>query len=268
MAGVVIGQPLDTIKVRLQTMPDVYRNGLQCGRSILALEGPRAFFNGMMTPLLGQGGFNAIAFGVYGSFDRALKGFGLENEYLRTFSAGSIAGAAQTSISSPSELIKCRLQHQQGATGTVAGAKYTGMRDCAQQIFKSGGVSALFRGLPVTILRDGGSFGIYFLVYRVLCDALMPQMPTVVAQFTAGGVAGALSWMSCYPADVVKSRIQLAADNAPAASVRMWDVAKHIYRTEGAKAFTRGLTVCTIRAVPNNGVVFVVYEACLVQLGV
>ena len=114
--------------------------------------------------------------------------------------------------------------------------------------------------MPVTLLRDGGSFGVYFLTYAVLKDALEPQLSSVLAQFIAGGIAGAISWATCYPTDVIKSRIQLAPDNATGAPIRMWEVAKSICRNEGYAGLTRGMGVCCFRAIPNNGVIFVVYE--------
>ena len=43
----LFGHPFDTIKVRMQTSPEIYNRGvLQSFRLILAREGPLAFFQG------------------------------------------------------------------------------------------------------------------------------------------------------------------------------------------------------------------------------
>jgi solute carrier family 25 carnitine/acylcarnitine transporter 20/29 len=58
MAQVVVGHPLDTIKVRLQTQPrgaPAYSGMMDCARQTLASEGPSGFFKGMLSPLVMNG---------------------------------------------------------------------------------------------------------------------------------------------------------------------------------------------------------------------
>ncbi len=40
-ASVYVGQPLDTVKVKMQTFPTVYRNAFHCFKTTLAQEGVR-----------------------------------------------------------------------------------------------------------------------------------------------------------------------------------------------------------------------------------
>ncbi len=60
--GIVIGSPLDVIKVRMQTMPDKYRDIQQSIRSILKDEGLFTFYRGMSSPLLAQFVLNSVLF--------------------------------------------------------------------------------------------------------------------------------------------------------------------------------------------------------------
>jgi len=59
MCLVFVGHPLDTIKVRLQTMtvvpgqPAPYSGFLDCTRKMYAAEGLRGFYKGMLAPLVG-----------------------------------------------------------------------------------------------------------------------------------------------------------------------------------------------------------------------
>src|SRR3989338_2500442 len=65
----VVGHPLDTIKVRLQTQPIdksgrglVYRGVIDCVKKVWRHEGLLGFFKGMASPMLGVAGLNAILF--------------------------------------------------------------------------------------------------------------------------------------------------------------------------------------------------------------
>jgi len=73
IGAVLVGHPLDTIKVRLQTS----RTGgemsmLSCARMTMREEGIRGFWKGMQSPLAGEGFFNAVQFLTYGASKRFL----------------------------------------------------------------------------------------------------------------------------------------------------------------------------------------------------
>ncbi|TKA78986.1 hypothetical protein B0A55_02567, partial [Friedmanniomyces simplex] len=54
VAQVLIGQPFDIVKVRLQTTTQ-YKGALDCASQILKNEGAAAFYKGTLTPLIGIG---------------------------------------------------------------------------------------------------------------------------------------------------------------------------------------------------------------------
>src|SRR5690242_6341648 len=69
MCGIIVGHPLDTVKVRMQTNNShntVYKSIFQSMASIVKNEKPRALFKGMLSPLLGEMLNNCLLFGVYG----------------------------------------------------------------------------------------------------------------------------------------------------------------------------------------------------------
>ena len=47
-----IGQPLDTIKTKLQTFPNRYKNFFDCGKQILQQDGMRGLYAGTLPSLL------------------------------------------------------------------------------------------------------------------------------------------------------------------------------------------------------------------------
>ena len=63
------GQPLDTIKVRLQTMPKalpgqspLYSGALDCAKKTISKEGVRGLYKGMATPIVGVAPLYALCF--------------------------------------------------------------------------------------------------------------------------------------------------------------------------------------------------------------
>lgn len=69
-AGVVVGHPFDTIKVRLQTQNAAnprYRGTWHCFTQTLKGESVRGLYKGMSSPLAGVSLVNAVVFGVHGN---------------------------------------------------------------------------------------------------------------------------------------------------------------------------------------------------------
>jgi solute carrier family 25 carnitine/acylcarnitine transporter 20/29 len=83
-----------------------------------------------------------------------------------------------------------------------------------------------------------------------------------LALWGAGGLAGALSWLSMYPFDVVKTRCQAGAAAAPGEAPYRGalDCARRSYASEGAAVFVRGLFTTLGRAFLVNGAIFSAYE--------
>jgi solute carrier family 25 carnitine/acylcarnitine transporter 20/29 len=82
----------------------------------------------------------------------------------------------------------------------------------------------------------------------------------------SGGIAGVITWASIYPLDVIKTRLQaqdVGATQRNESSALLQNsarrqgatqIAREIFRTEGAGAFYRGLGICSARAFVVNAV--------------
>ncbi|KAF9938021.1 Mitochondrial carrier protein ymc2 [Modicella reniformis] len=133
---VFVGQPFDTVKVRLQTMPaplpgqaPKYSGTLDCVKKTLSKEGIRGFYKGTTTPLVGVGACVSIQFVTLQAMKRYYSdkngpnanGF-LSNSQL--YIAGAASGITNSIISGPVEHIRTRLQVQTGgpAVKAIAGA--------------------------------------------------------------------------------------------------------------------------------------------------
>ncbi|CAB1096937.1 unnamed protein product [Ectocarpus sp. CCAP 1310/34] len=275
ISGIVVGQPFDTIKVRLQTqdLPAIAPNqpqpqakgAMACAVETVSKEGVLALFKGMSTPLASAALVNAICFGAYAQSQR-VEERRRNAELLWSFVGGSFAGLCQAVIIIPTDIIKIKLQIQVGAPGS-SNLKYRGPVDCAMSIFNTQGVRGLFRGSPATAIRDTPAMGLYFASYEAVKDRLESRwgFGEQASSFWAGGLAGALSWFVSYPFDVVKSVQQAAADPMDPNTRSMTACFRHVYNTAGGgipgvSRFFRGVSTTVVRAVPVNAAIFPTFE--------
>uniref|UniRef100_A0AAV1V4W6 Mitochondrial carrier n=1 Tax=Peronospora matthiolae TaxID=2874970 RepID=A0AAV1V4W6_9STRA len=258
IAGVVVGQPFDTVKVRLQTHSKHYNGALDCARQTLKHEGTLGFFKGMTSPVVGSAATNAVMFAVYEQTLKMIANDVLQAPTLTSvFLAGAVGGFWQTIPLAPAELIKCRLQVQDGRTST----QYRGPMDCIRHILKVKGTRGLFLGFTCTQWREVPSFAVYFWLYeytkrKMIAGGINPT-PSML---TAGGVAGVASWVVSYPFDVIKSAIQTLPVNHKPGEHKIAYQARQLYRLGGWRIFFSGLGTACVRAFPCNAVTFYGYE--------
>ncbi|XP_012658920.1 mitochondrial basic amino acids transporter isoform X1 [Otolemur garnettii] len=254
VAGVLVGHPFDTVKVRLQVQSmdkPQYRGTLHCFQSIIKQESVLGLYKGLGSPLMGLTFINALVFGVQGNTLRALG----HDSPLNQFLAGAAAGAIQCVICCPMELAKTRLQLQDAGPARA----YRGSLDCLVQTYQREGLRGVNRGMVATLLRETPSFGVYFLAYDVLTRSLgcEPGDRLLVPKLLlAGGTAGIASWLSTYPVDVVKSRLQADGLRGAPCYRGIVDCMRQSYQAEGWRVFTRGLASTLLRAFPVNAATF------------
>jgi solute carrier family 25 carnitine/acylcarnitine transporter 20/29 len=214
---VLTGHPLDTMKVRLQTMPKptpgqppIYSGTFDCARKIFVKEGPKGFYKGMAAPLVGVTPIFAVSFFGF-HFGKSIQQSKPDDPlgYHQLFAAGMVAGVFSSVIMAPGERIKCLLQVQQSSTT----AKYAGPIDCAKQLYREGGIRSIYKGTIATFARDVPASGMYFMSYEWLQHILTPEGKTrkdmsVWRTLFAGGMAGVFNWIVAIPPDTLKSRLQ------------------------------------------------------------
>jgi solute carrier family 25 carnitine/acylcarnitine transporter 20/29 len=254
---VIVGHPLDTVKVHLQTQDAKnprYRGTVHCLRSLMAKEGVRGVYKGITSPLAGVAAINAIVFGVYGNTQRNLS----NPDTLKShFIAGGTAGLFQSFLCSPMELAKSRLQVSDGTKGPV---------ECLRAIYAHEGFRGIFRGLNMTILREIPAFSSYFLTYEWLTRTEDGGPISTATMLAAGGVAGTVSWVIVYPVDVIKSRMQIDGIGVTK-YLNSIDCLKKSVSSEGYRFLYRGLTPTVLRAFPVNAATFAVVTWTMRLLG-
>ncbi|KAL7415624.1 mitochondrial carrier domain-containing protein [Mrakia frigida] len=158
VAGVVVGHPFDTIKVRFQhpSFRGRYGSTAMAFKTIVREENVRGLYKGVMSPIAGISFVNGLVFASFKSAMEALRPEGgIEAPLKVFFAAGCISGAVSSLINTPIELLKIRQQASLGkppSTLSLIGNIWT----------HEGHVRGLYRGFTACWLRDVG-FGPYFL---------------------------------------------------------------------------------------------------------
>ncbi|XP_065184038.1 mitochondrial ornithine transporter 1-like [Sycon ciliatum] len=261
-ACVLAGQPFDTVKVKMQTFPEVHAGVVQCLTKTVRMEGFRALYAGSTSSFVSNIGENAVLFLLYGQsreFIRSMSGTQSceDLSVMQNACAGALSAAFSALVVSPLELIKCR---QQAQHELALGKRHSTMASIIGKLVKEEGITGLYRGLTSTWVREIPGyfffFGGYEMTRRFLSTNRDDKHPLVVV--LAGGCGGACFWIGTFPADVVKSRQQVDASGVR--SVSFLTGFRTILRNEGVSALYRGLMPTVIRSFPANGALFLAYE--------
>eukprot|EP00808_Paulinella_micropora_P001839 g68106.t1 len=282
--GTVVGYPLDTLKVRMQT-----------GRRTQGVA-MRALYRGMAAPLFTNGTIGALAMGIFDNcrrFSQEYIGQHPEEDHAPlsvVFFSGMGAGLTISVLTCPQNRLKV-LQQSHG--GSFLGT--------ARQI----GLRGLYVGYPLQAAMECGR-GVYLATYFTALRFMQPLVhPTESGQATrprtaasgvpagmpvwsraiAGGLAGMMGWLSIYPLDVnirtyitgwlsiypldvVKSTLQAqkAGTRNPVRYTSAVECAKDLVKKEGPLRLYRGIGFTLLRAGPVAGVMLPVYDILLASL--
>lgn len=220
--GIIIGNPLDLIKVRLQATAKP--SAISSTTAHTSPHTIREALRGLPAPVLTYGALNALLFTSYHrslallpQSTVAVTGDTADprHAYWTHFLAGAIAGLATFVISTPTELIKCRAQ-----TVSETASSEVSSWSIARQTLKQSGIQGLYEGGVVTSLRDAVGYGFYFCAYEASKDLWDDAMgrntrgggswlhSDAAKTLLCGGVSGVATWASIFPLDVIKTRVQ------------------------------------------------------------
>lgn len=266
----VVGCPMDTIKVKMQTFPT---DNPSVRAAILKSVRADGFFRGLyagLTPfLLANVGENAVLFLAYGQSQR-LVSFALDTERdkmgpLANALAGSCASVFSAMWLCPTEHIKCRLQVRREMMRAnpemTGGGVGRGQIALAARMAREEGVSGLYRGMRATWTREIPGYFCFFLGYegtKALISWAKAKEKEDISfgeNMLCGSVAGTSFWLGIFPIDSIKSRIQVLGNSGSIA-----DVAREIMRTQGPLGFYKGCLPAVIRAAMSNSFLLTTYE--------
>jgi len=232
LTSVAVGQPLDTVKTRMQARPDsVSSSAWRVAWDLLRSQGPQGLYRGGIPVVLGGTMFRSAQFGFYeaalGRLRRntpTYKFFGLFD--WQVVVAGMTGGVARGVIEAPFDQVKvCR------------------------QVEHEWSMRTLFNGSGVTILRNTALF-CSFSVYR---DLLPQFVSSDISPFWTGALCSNLAWLTIWPLDVIKSQRQSGNYESRSSASLLLEA----YRTH---RLFRGLLPGLARSTVANGCAMVAYK--------
>ncbi|GCC35182.1 hypothetical protein chiPu_0013664 [Chiloscyllium punctatum] len=260
--GATAVYPIDLVKTRMQNQRStgsfigelMYKNSFDCFQKVVRYEGIFGLYRGLLPQLLGVAPEKAIKLTVNDfvrdKFTRRDGSIPIIGEIL----AGGCAGGSQVIFTNPLEIVKIRLQ--------VAGEITTGPRVSALSVMRDLGFLGLYKGAKACFLRDIPFSAIYFPVYAHTKLAFADEQGRLGALqlLAAGAIAGIPAASLVTPADVIKTRLQVAARAGQTTYSGVIDCFRKILREEGPRALWKGAGARVCRSSPQFGVTLVSYE--------
>ncbi|KAI1312886.1 mitochondrial carrier domain-containing protein [Xylaria venustula] len=265
--GAFMVYPIDLVKTRMQNQRGadpgqrLYKNSVDCFRKVIANEGFRGLYSGVLPQLVGVAPEKAIKLTVNdlarGIFtDKKSGHIAVPFELL----AGGSAGACQVVFTNPLEIVKIRLQVQGEMVKATEGAQ----KRSAMWIVRNLGLKGLYKGASACLLRDVPFSAIYFPTYSHLKKDFFGESPTkklgVVQLLTAGAIAGMPAAYLTTPCDVIKTRLQVEARKGDTNYTGLRHAAQTILKEEGFRAFFKGGPARILRSSPQFGFTLAAYE--------
>ncbi|TPP42810.1 Mitochondrial carrier family protein [Leishmania donovani] len=256
---VVLGHPLDTAKVRMQSGgPHTCRSTVGTMWLMATAEGPSSLYRGVAPPLLMEGIKRSVQFALWdwmrafardasasrnGADGAARGGAGGAWEAVRdcahcglvgigsnSFVCGAVAGGVGTLIGCPMHVIKIQTQCQ-----TAMGTRNAWT--CTRSIYDREGIFGFYRGFRCNVAKDVCFAGMYLGLYA-----------TNMCAFLSGAVASMATWGLLFPLDTIKTLVQARQAHAVLSVLRQ------------PALLYRGLAASLIKAGPVSGVAMAVYE--------
>ncbi|CAH1249999.1 SLC25A22 [Branchiostoma lanceolatum] len=281
VVGVSCVFPIDLVKTRLQNQESkdgqkMYKNMRDCFVKTFRKEGFRGMYKGAGVNLVLITPEKAIKLTANDYFRFYLRSDKGHLPLYREMLAGGGAGLCQMIVTSPMEMLKITLQDAGRIRGLSAAPsrafsavamaatpqRMSALR-IAYDLFRTKGLSGVYRGAGATLLRDIPFSMIYFPLFAHLNHLGKSEgSPTspFYWSFSSGCLAGCISSVMVNPMDVVKTRIQvLKRAQGEQTYNGVVDCARKILVAEGPSAFMKGAWCRVLVIAPLFGIAQMVY---------
>jgi len=300
MASTVILYPMDLLRTSMQAASMTTGAGggaglsggpLQVLRQTIKHGGFRALYTGIPLPLAAQAVYKGTVFSVNNILEQAILDYKrkekreiaeltLADRLFCGFAAGSVnAGLFVT----PVEYVRNQLIAKQTRLAKSSGSGAIAMGELGtswgliRDVIKGDGVHTLWRGVGITIVRDGIGVACFFSAMAFSRQYLVEmfekeeghtnggKQPSLGITVASGGFAGLAYWMVSLPFDTVKTWIQSADSSASAArAISPVQALRQIYSEFGllgvASRLNRGWQVAYGRGIPSSAITISVYS--------
>ncbi|XP_015793570.1 calcium-binding mitochondrial carrier protein Aralar1 isoform X2 [Tetranychus urticae] len=161
---VMFTNPLEIVKIRLQTAGEVSTNNKLGAGAVIRELGLRNLYKGASACFLRDIPFSGIYFPVYAHCKLHFAGENGHNSPGSLLVSAVIAGVPAAYLVTPADVIKTRLQVSARSGQTT----YSGLLDATQKIMREEGFTAFWKGGIARVFRSAPQFGFTLLTYEIL----------------------------------------------------------------------------------------------------
>ncbi|ESP05617.1 hypothetical protein LOTGIDRAFT_152473 [Lottia gigantea] len=281
----IVTNPVDVIKIRMQldnelashgkldALKNRYYHGFAHGAVVVYREeGFRGLCKGLAPSMLRDGLYSGFRMGAYepikvlfGATDPA------HTPLWKKICAGAIAGAIGSSICTPTDLVKVRLQAQR-VPKPGESLRYPSMRAAFKEIFQKEGIRGLYVGIGPTVKRAAILTATQIPAYdhtkhTLLNSGLMVEGPKL--HIVSSMVAGLATALTTSPVDVVKTRIMNQHSTGQVKSYHSAvDCLIKTFKSEGVHGLYKGFIPNWLRLGPHTIVTFFIFEQLRHRVGI
>jgi hypothetical protein len=232
IAESIVMQPLDTIKVLRQSNQPLPSQ-------------ISSYYKGF-TPFVSQ--MSVKYFLRFSSFE-LLKS--KDNNFYRNFGAGIVSGFTESMFITPFELIKTNLQTTKNNSPLIV----------AKDIYKTNGITGLYRGFTTTFFRQGINQSFNFSVYNKIKEKLMSkdEKPNIFKIAFSSLISSSIGPILNNPFDVVKTRYMNPKYNYNSIKSAFSDIIKN----NGYRYLFKGLGIRLFRVSGGQVIIFITIENLL-----
>lgn len=270
ISEICIMYPLDFVKTQMQIKTSVKSADLKRCRldetmtqtftRIVQQEGVSKLYKGIISPILLETPKRAIKFASNDFFQQFYKKNFNVNNVNQSISilAGASAGAMESFLVTPFDLVKIRLQNSKELQNSFL--------KCFKSIVKEYGIRGVMLGWEPTVwrhlVRNASYFGIIFHI-KTFLNNHFPDSSKVGKNLVAGSLGGCLSCFLSVPFDVVKSRVQNGDTDALKKYRWAWKAVNVIRIEEGLPSLYKGMVPIICRMGPSGAYLYVTFTTLI-----
>jgi solute carrier family 25 phosphate transporter 23/24/25/41 len=164
---------------------------------------------------------------------------------------GMLAGLSQATITYPLDTIRTRMSID----------KSMGRHTSIYNSLKASKLSTLYQGYTITFLSTPLYVGLQMSLYETFKKNIS-HTPNTLELMLAGASAGLIAQTTAYWGDTIKKQMQTNGINGKKKYKNIIDCVHKIYVSGGLKGFYPGITINSIKCIPEAALQFTIYDMC------
>lgn len=272
LSGVIaktICAPIERVKLIMQTQdtnPQItkkYTGMSDCFVRVAKEEGFWALWRGNWANVVRYFPTQAFNFAFKDAYQKIFNPYNKRTDpgkwFLGNLMSGGMAGASSMVFVYPLDFARTRLGVDMGKA--ESDRQFKGLLDCAFKIFKSDGLTGLYRGFGVSVIGIFVYRAFYFGCYDTGRDLLLTGnlKDSLVIKFFFAQLVVTSSESLSYPLDTVRRRMMLQSGRVIKEYTSAVDCFSKILKNEGASAFFKGNFSNIVRSI-GSSMVLVLYD--------